>query len=54
MIRVNPRSDWREFIEAEAPKLGLRYSPPSTLEHETIAVPERTEAKCAAPTEGRA
>ena len=37
MIRVNLRDDWREFIEAEAPKLGLRYSAASTLEQNTIA-----------------
>jgi len=37
MIRVNLRDDWREFIEAAAPKLGLRYSMPSTFEQNTIA-----------------
>jgi len=37
MIRVNLRDDWREFVEAEAPKLGLRYSATSTLEQNTIA-----------------
>jgi hypothetical protein len=37
MIRVNIRDDWREFIEAEAPKLSLRYSTTSTLEQNTIA-----------------
>jgi hypothetical protein len=37
MIRVNLREDWREFIEAEAPKLGLRYSSTSTLEQNTSA-----------------
>jgi len=37
MIRVNLRDDWREFIEAEAPKLGLRHSARSTLEQNTIA-----------------
>jgi len=37
MIRVNLRDDWLEFIEAEAPKFGLRYSATSTLEQNTIA-----------------
>jgi len=37
MIRVNFREDWREFVEAEAPKFGLRYSAASTLEQNTIA-----------------
>jgi hypothetical protein len=37
MIRVNIRDDWREFIEAEAPRLGLRHSATSTLEQNTIA-----------------
>ena len=36
-MRVNLSDDWREFIEAEAPKLGLRYSATSTLEQNTIA-----------------
>ena len=37
MIRVNLRDDWRKFIEAEAPRLGLRHSATSTLEQNTIA-----------------
>jgi hypothetical protein len=37
MIRVNFQDDWREFVEAEAPKLGLQYSAASTLEQNTIA-----------------
>jgi hypothetical protein len=37
MIRVNLRDDWREFIEAEAPKLDLLTSTTSTLEQNTIA-----------------
>ena len=37
MIRINLRDDWREFIEAEAPKLRLRSSTTSTLEQHTIA-----------------
>ena len=37
MIRVNLRDDSQEFVEAEAPKLGLRYSATSTLEQNTIA-----------------
>jgi hypothetical protein len=37
MIRVNLRDDWLDFIEAEASKLGLRYSATSTLEQNTIA-----------------
>lgn len=37
MIRVNPRDDWRKFIEAESPKMGVRCSPTSKLEQETIA-----------------
>jgi hypothetical protein len=37
MIRVNFRDDWREFVEAEAPILGLRYSTTSTLEQNTVA-----------------
>jgi hypothetical protein len=36
MIRVNFRDDWQEFVEGEAPKLGLRYSATSTLEQNTI------------------
>ena len=34
---MNLRDDWREFIEAEAPKLGLRFSMTSTFEQNTIA-----------------
>ena len=37
MIGMNLRDDWQEFIEAEAPKFGLRYSKTSTLEQHTIA-----------------
>jgi hypothetical protein len=37
MIQVNLRDDWREFTEAEAPRIGLRHSATSALEQNTIA-----------------
>jgi hypothetical protein len=47
MIRVNLRDNWREYIEAEAPTLGLRYSVASALEQNTDRAAERSEAKLA-------
>ena len=48
------RDDWREFVEAEAPKFGLRYSATSTLAQNTIAFLNARRRSVQRRAEGRA
>ena len=52
MIRANFRDDWREFVEAEAPNFGLRYSAASALEQNTIAFLNARREMCRAGPPG--